>query len=92
MRFRPNGTDPDSSICDMWWLHRVPDNEALPPPARNVDVSAGGSCGAVMDQDFANVELLQDGLHSDGFRGLRLSTLEARIAHMHATIDRYLMA
>jgi phenylpropionate dioxygenase-like ring-hydroxylating dioxygenase large terminal subunit len=89
-RMRPNGLDPESMIFDMWYLHKVPDGSELPPPAENVDVPQGESCGAVMDQDFNNIAIQQRGLHSAGFKGFRLSAMEARIVHMNETLDRYL--
>jgi nitrite reductase/ring-hydroxylating ferredoxin subunit len=89
-RMRPNGTDPESMIFDMWYLHRVPDGVELPPPDPNVHVPTGESCGAVMDQDFRNIVVQQKGLHSSGLKGLRLSTMETRISHMNAVLDRYL--
>jgi len=36
------------------------------------------------------VPVQQAGLRSGAARGMRLSSLEARIAHMHDVIDRYL--
>ncbi|HEY1970051.1 MAG TPA: aromatic ring-hydroxylating dioxygenase subunit alpha [Pseudonocardia sp.] len=89
-RMRPNGIDPESMIFDMWYLHRVPDGMELPPAAENIHVEQGGSCGAVMDQDFANIVIQQQGLHSSGFPGFRMSAMETRITHMHETLDRYL--
>jgi len=53
-------------------------------------VPTGESCGAVMDQDFRNIVVQQKGLHSSGLKGLRLSTMETRISHMNAVLDRYL--
>jgi phenylpropionate dioxygenase-like ring-hydroxylating dioxygenase large terminal subunit len=92
MRFRPNGADPGSSICDMWWLHRVPDGQPLPPAVDNIEVAEGESCGAIMDQDFRMLAQLHEGMRSQGFRGLRLGAHESRIRHMHSTIDRYLQS
>jgi phenylpropionate dioxygenase-like ring-hydroxylating dioxygenase large terminal subunit len=89
-RMRPNGTDPESMIFDMWFLHRVPDAVPLPPAAEDVHVETGGSCGAVMDQDFRNIVVQQRGLHSSGFAGFRFSAMESRITHFHDTLDRYL--
>jgi phenylpropionate dioxygenase-like ring-hydroxylating dioxygenase large terminal subunit len=93
-RMRPNGTDPASMIFDMWFLHKVPEAPdghcVKPPAAENIHVETGGSCGAVMDQDFNNIVVQQQGLHSSGFQGFRLSAMETRISHFHETLDRYL--
>ena len=90
LRARPHGLDPEATIFDMWYLRRVPDGMELPPPAPHEEIPEGGSCGAVMDQDFANLPLQQAGMHSAGFTGLRISTYETRISHMHDVLDRYL--
>jgi nitrite reductase/ring-hydroxylating ferredoxin subunit len=89
-RVRPHGTDPEAAYFDMWYLHRVPDNMPLPPPVAHEFVPEGESCGAVMDQDFRNLPIQQLGMHSQGFEGMRISTHETRIAHMHDVLDRYL--
>jgi hypothetical protein len=91
-RVRPNGTDPESMIFDMWFLHKVPEGMEKPPAAENVHVETGGSCGAVMDQDFNNIVIQQQGLHSSGFQGFRISAMETRITHFHGVLDRYLEA
>jgi len=89
-RIRPNGQDPESTIFDMWYLHRVPEGMELPPPVPHEDVPEGASCGAVMDQDFRNLPHQQEAMHSDGFVGHRLSSHETRIWHMNNVLDRYL--
>jgi len=90
LRSRPDGRDPEATIFDMWYLHRVPEGAELPAPAAHEVVPEGESCGAVMDQDFANLPVQQHGMHSPGFKGLRLSSYESRIGHMHDVLDRYL--
>jgi phenylpropionate dioxygenase-like ring-hydroxylating dioxygenase large terminal subunit len=89
-RMRPNGVDPESMIFDLWYLHRVPEGMELPPPDPNVEVPEGDSCGGVMDQDFRNITVQQRGLHSSGLKGLRMSSMETRITHMHDVLERYL--
>lgn len=89
-RIRPNGRDPESTIFDMWYLHRVPEGMELPPPVPHEEVPEGASCGAVMDQDFRNLPHQQEAMHSDGFVGHRLSSHETRIWHMNNVLDRYL--
>jgi phenylpropionate dioxygenase-like ring-hydroxylating dioxygenase large terminal subunit len=89
-RTRPIDDDPESMIFDMWYFHKVPDGMETPPPAEHIHVPNGETCGAVMDQDFRQVEVQQRGFHSAGFKGLRLSTMETRISHMHDVLDRYI--
>jgi phenylpropionate dioxygenase-like ring-hydroxylating dioxygenase large terminal subunit len=89
-RIRPLGTDPEATVFDMWYLHRVPEGMELPPPVPHEQVPEGQSCGAVMDQDFRNLPHQQVAMHSDGFTGHRISTHETRIWHMNTVLDRYL--
>jgi hypothetical protein len=76
----------------MWYFHKVPEGMEMPPAAEHVHVPNGEPCGAVMDQDFRQVEVQQRGFHNSGFDGLRLSSGETRIQHQHDTIDEYLNA
>jgi hypothetical protein len=89
-RVRPYGNDPDASLLDMWYFHRVPDGSELPPPNGNQFIPETESSGEIMDQDIVNINIQQKGLHSPALPGLRLSSLESRIQHMHAVLDRYL--
>ena len=89
-RVQPHPTDPDWCRFDLWYHHRVPDDQELPAPAANVDIPAGESCGPVMDQDFRNIPHQQAGMHSRAFPGPLLSSYESRIGHLHDVIDRYL--
>jgi hypothetical protein len=43
-----------------------------------------------MDQDLRNLPLQQAGFLSSAAPGHRLSSLEARIVHMHDVLERYL--
>lgn len=90
-RFRPHPADPNVSTVDMWYFHRVPDTvEELPPPGAHEVIPEGESCGPVMDQDLRNLPLQQAGMRSPAASGYRLSSLEARISHMHDVLNRYL--
>jgi nitrite reductase/ring-hydroxylating ferredoxin subunit len=89
-RVRPHPDDPDWTTWDLWYFHRVPDAMELPPNAPNVEVPAGESVGAVMDQDLRNIPHQQAGMKTGVFPGFVMSDYEARIAHMHDVIDRYL--
>lgn len=89
-RVRPHPADPDYCVFDLWYHHRVPDGQELPPPAPNVEIPEGESCGPVMDQDFRNIPHQQAGMHSSVFPGSLLSSYESRIGHLHDVLDRYL--
>jgi len=88
--FRIRPLDVDSVAFDMWYHHRVPDGMPLPDPDPNQVIPEGESCGAVMDQDFRNLPVQQQGMRNPTYPGLLLSSLESRIAHTHAVLDRYL--
>jgi phenylpropionate dioxygenase-like ring-hydroxylating dioxygenase large terminal subunit len=90
--FRVRPIDAQYSAFDMWYFHRVPDGAPVPPPVATEVIPEGGSCGAVMDQDFSNIPQQQLGQRSPAFKGCRLSSIEARCRHMHDVIDRYLNA
>ncbi len=89
-RARPHGNNPDASILDLWYFHRVPDDQELPPTDPNQIIKEGESAGAIVDQDIANISIQQEGLHSPALPGFRLSRLEGRITHMHEVLDRVL--
>ena len=91
-RILPDPADPNRSRIDMWYFHRVPDDQELPAPVEHRVIPEGESCGAVMDQDLRNLPLQQAGLRSPAAPGHRLSSLEARIVHTHDVLDRYLSA
>ena len=90
-RIRPDFSDPDSCLFDLF-IFRWPD-ETVPPPARVSHVEADAattSFGRVLDQDFANLPGVQRGLHSDLLSEVTLLTSEVRIVHLHRVLDRYL--
>jgi hypothetical protein len=89
---RPNGDDVDSSIVDIWSLGRFPPGGA---PAVRQEVFHGfeafrGQC-EFLEEDFANIEAVNRGMKSRGFRGAVLNPVqEAAVANFHAVLDRYL--
>jgi hypothetical protein len=91
-RVTPHPTDSNWCRFDLWYHHRVPDDQELPAPAPNVAIPAGESCGPVMDQDFRNIPHQQAGMHSGVFPGPLLSSYESRIGHLHDVLDHYLGA
>jgi phenylpropionate dioxygenase-like ring-hydroxylating dioxygenase large terminal subunit len=65
-------------------------------PARDVfsyaDVIAGRkSMTDTIDQDLSLLAHAQQGMHSDGFAGVWLNEIEARVSHFHAQIDLLLV-
>ena len=99
-RFRPNGNDPDSSIMDILILRPCPKDGPRPEPAplhilgeheMFSDAPELGGLGPVFDQDTSNLERLQVGLKAARKPGITLGNYqEARVRHIHQTLDKYL--
>lgn len=91
LRFRPNGSDPDSCIMDIGFLHRYPDGDEPGVELEWVpDWKAHGKeWGQLVWQDLCNLEFVQAGLHQRRFPGLRLSSMENNIRNFHRAISRY---
>ena len=91
-RVRPNGLDPDTSIKDTWVLE-WPDASK---PARELQRKSFANWrdrewDPVTTQDYENMGPVQQGMKSDGYRGLRLNPRqEGNLLGMHRAIDRYL--
>lgn len=89
-KFRPNGTDPESTIWDVWSLEIPPADE---PPQR---VKREGPVPIadwpyVLRQDMGNIERQQVGLRTRGFEHCLLAGRhEAMIANFHRALDRAL--
>jgi hypothetical protein len=90
-RMRPNGGDPDSAIWDVFCLEHfaprsVPETKwEIFPDWREADL------GPFLAQDLKNLADIQAGMHSDGFAGLYLNSVqESSIMSEHRVADRYL--
>jgi len=62
--------------------------DAPRPPRRRIQHGEEG-LGLVLDQDGAQLPLVQRGVHSRGFGGLRLSRQEIRLRHYYVEYDGY---
>jgi len=99
-RFRPDRENPDFSTFDLLMLRpKHPDREApLPPEPIVLDVEDSytlaeglGRLGAVYDQDTGNMAAQTRGFKTCAKGGQTLGNYqEARIRHLHQTVDRYL--
>lgn len=103
MRFLPHATDPGRCVFHVWTLARKTRPGIRPTPFFGVEDDADLSgatrpprrrttqerpeLGAVLEQDVANMPLVQRGLASTGCTGIRLSQQEGRIQQLHAEID-----
>jgi hypothetical protein len=89
VRTRP-GVTPDDCLLDLLFLKRsAPDA----PRSRPVDVAMdaqSADVGTVFNQDIANLQRAQRGLHQPGFTHLTLSREEMRIENLHRNLERYL--
>ncbi|MGE0664935.1 MAG: Rieske 2Fe-2S domain-containing protein [Sphingomonadales bacterium] len=99
-RFRPNGDDPNSSIMDILIMRPCPKDGPRPEPAPLHVLGDGemfsdapelGGLGPVFDQDTSNLERVQVGLKAARKPGITLGNYqEARVRHIHQTLDKYL--
>lgn len=95
-RHRPHPTDPDRMFFDFYDLLRSPGREVARPEHRTVVLSndleiklVGGGEG-LLAQDWNNLPRVQQGMHSEGFRGLHLGEQEVRIRHFHSILEQYI--
>lgn len=108
MRFLPDPIDPGQCVFHVWTLARATrpgirptpffgveedtDLSGATRPARRRTTEAAPELGFVLEQDVANMSLVQRGLTSAGCDGIRLSEQEGRIQQLHAEIDRRIAA
>ena len=99
-RFRPLGTDPDSSIFDLIFLTPVPQSGERPAPADIIHLgkkesfttikSMDQNMAHIYDQDTGNLENQQLGFKTSKKPGMTLGNYqESRIRHFHKVIDKY---
>jgi len=99
-RFRPNGSDVDSSIFDLLILEPLAAGASHPEPPEPVkleveqsytEVEGIGWLGAVYDEDTGNLAMQQQGFKTSRKSGLTLGNYqEARIRRVHMTLDEFL--
>jgi phenylpropionate dioxygenase-like ring-hydroxylating dioxygenase large terminal subunit len=89
--FRPNGSDPDSSIFEVDFLHRFPDGEE-PAVVQEFypDWATHADWGITLEQDFANMPHIQRGLHSANGENVRLGRQEVAIRNLHRVLEQYI--
>ncbi|MBV8804322.1 MAG: aromatic ring-hydroxylating dioxygenase subunit alpha [Sinobacteraceae bacterium] len=90
-RVRPNGNDRESTLFDVWSLVRyVPGAEPdvkheLHANWRDADM------GLILNQDFANMEFVHQGMKSSGFQFLRTNPIqESPLVNFHRALREYL--
>lgn len=99
-RFRPIGKKHDECLMEIYVLKRVPKDSVRPKPApfrmlKDDELWASapemGGLGAVVDQDWSNMEEVQRGMEQSATGVVHLGHyLEMRIRKYHALLDEYL--
>jgi phenylpropionate dioxygenase-like ring-hydroxylating dioxygenase large terminal subunit len=92
IRARP-GASPGECLLDMWNFDLRPEQERGPRP-RPTEVVLGRdelpSLGPVLLQDLELLPRVQRGLAQPGLESFQPTPAEARIAHLHRVLDRYI--
>ncbi|KHK89124.1 (2Fe-2S)-binding protein [Novosphingobium malaysiense] len=89
-RVRPYGDDPDTCIFEAYALERFPEGEEPETEWVYVDATAE-NWGPVLAQDFANMEFVQKGMKSSGFRGtLPNPHQEQKVINLHRCLANFM--
>ena len=99
-RYRPHETDPNKCYYDLIMMGHFPHGEE-PPRAEHVYFdkkiqyvelldSSLEVASFILQQDADNVPEVQQGLQSEGYKGMTLGEQEIRVRHFHNLVDRYL--
>jgi choline monooxygenase len=91
VKSRPGAT-PDDCVMDALVFERRPADDPS-PRTKPMEVTLPpdqADFGLVLNQDVANFDRVQAGLHQPGFTHLTLSGEECRIINLHRNLERYL--
>ena len=90
-RARPNGTDPNSCIFEVYVLERFPEGEE---PKTEWVFEADPSeekWRLILAQDFSNMAAVQKGMKSRGYQGARPNPIEEQtVIHFHRVLAEYM--
>jgi len=95
IRFRPNGTDPESCLVDVWNLRRFADGDGPKSVERQYfdDWRDHDGWGRILSQDFDNIPKVQRGMHSRRFEHLICGRQDLLMwNHMQVLNDYYINA
>jgi phenylpropionate dioxygenase-like ring-hydroxylating dioxygenase large terminal subunit len=85
-RVRPYGDDPNQCIFESYALERFPEGEE-PKTEWVFAEPTGENWGSVLAQDFSNMEFVQKGMKSSGFRGpLPNPHQEQKVINLHRNL------
>jgi phenylpropionate dioxygenase-like ring-hydroxylating dioxygenase large terminal subunit len=88
-RVRPNRDDPDSCVFDIWCLGRyAPGKEPKITRGQTVGFEPFRGKNPFLEEDFANMEAVHEGMKSRGYTGSRLNPHQERqIANFHRALQ-----
>lgn len=90
-RARPNGSDPESCIFDVWSLQRYGPGQEPPLQREFYENWQDGDWPMIFRQDFSNLAAVQKGLKSRAFPGLRTNPVQERaISNFHRRLREFL--
>jgi phenylpropionate dioxygenase-like ring-hydroxylating dioxygenase large terminal subunit len=93
-RMRPHGDDHDRCVVDIWALGRFAPGQEPKVEQQIFDgfPAFRGQC-EFLEEDFSNIEAVNRGVKSRGFRGVVLNPVqEGGVAHFQDLLTRYLRA
>lgn len=89
-RTRPYGTDPDKCIYEAYAIERYPQGQEPKTEWTHADATEE-HWRKVIAQDFSNMEMVQLGLKSRGFRGnLPNPYQERKVTNLHRNLAQYM--
>jgi hypothetical protein len=89
-RVRPYGDDPNRCVFESYALERFPEGEE-PETEWTYAEPTGENWGSVLAQDFSNIEFVQKGMKSSGFRGtLPNPHQEQKVINLHRNLANWL--
>ncbi len=92
-RVRPNGTDPDSCVFEVYALDRPPEGTVPPVPAweHAENQTDHDFWGLILLQDFQNMAEVQQGLKSRGLKAVRFNPVqEMSLINFHNTLAEFM--
>lgn len=90
-RIRPNGDDREATIFDIWSLVRYAPGAEPQVKHEFYEDWRQADLGLILNQDFANMELVHKGMKSSGFEALRTNPLqESPLVNFHRALRDYL--
>jgi phenylpropionate dioxygenase-like ring-hydroxylating dioxygenase large terminal subunit len=90
-RARPNGSDPNSCIFEVYVLERFPEGQEPKTEWVFEPDATEEKWRLILSQDFGNMEAVQQGIKSRGFKGGRPNPIEELpVTHFHRVLAEYM--